>query len=164
MAMSLFVLDWMACFVCLGAAYGGLRFLVDLCGLTRRVSVFRCSPHRGGSAESPASNHENTPINQEFPASNRENTPINQVFRRSGAPAPASGAITGGKIRRIAAVKIVELLDACEFTDGKHAGKTFLAAHTEDPGYDKWIMDRPSVTKKEVYRLYMAYAILQRLL
>ena len=72
--------------------------------------------------------------------------------------------ITGGKLQRMSAIKVVELLDTCEFTSGTHAGKLFLAVHQEDPAYDKWILEHPANTKKEIFRLYLVYATLQKLL
>lgn len=186
MDTSTFAVDWIACFACLGAAYGGLRFFVDVFSLTRyirraggigrREGVGSVGRREGvGGREGVGS------VGSTGPATGATTGPATTGPATTGpattgpattgpATRPQSEqlyprlAVTGGKLPRMSAITVVQLLDPCEFTSGTHAGKTFLAVIQTDPSYSKWILEHPANTKKEIYRLYMVYVTLQDLL
>lgn len=173
MDISIFALDWIACLACLGAAYGGLRFLTDVIALTRHAFRQLKSRHDaesvggvGGDDDHAAEFRRSGGHHGIPPVTSRPGVHGDSVTRSAGEEERLYPqlVITGGKLRRMSAIKIVELLDSCEFTSGIHAGKLFLAVHQDDPNYDKWILNNHANSKKEIFRLYVVYATLQRVL
>lgn len=172
------------------AAYGALRLVADLVRTFRRAGVWawwwaatstpasstREREAAMGMQPSPSPTIQRT---QEHGRVGESSSMAAQAPTKPGAKECGSAGVAkpldqleprlalkyqGFKITRLGAIQLVEVLDGCEFTVGKHLGSTFIHVWHNDPEFMKWIKAHRSSCTTAVYDLFNSYISLQHLL